>query len=222
MNHDHSWLDALTDGQMLREWSSLHAHFFFSLFYLFVLSMLLGLGLSLLVVLVGAPILLLALSSIRTLATFDHQLIASLLQREPKALREDIDMRGANFGERLGMLLGSGVTWRSLLYLTLKFFIGIGTIAAAWMLLPFMALEVLVLAPLTLSRRQLSVQLLHWLAVFAHEAPSLALAGERTQQPVRDKAKRDLRISRLETIEEEDDDRYILTDDGEVTMRKRR
>jgi hypothetical protein len=91
------------------------------------------------------------------------------------------------------------------------------------MLLPFMAFETLILGPLTINTGMVTFRLLHALAVFTHEGMAMLLPEEQ-ERPVREKDKRDLRVERLEIIEDYDDQpsgRYILTDDGEIEFKRR-
>jgi hypothetical protein len=223
--NERNWLDVLTDGQLVRDWLSLNTHIVFASAIWILLITLFGLGLGLAIVLIGLPLLLLTFASVRTWAALDHQMTAGLLNRSPADLHDDVDARGANFGERFGLYLGSGVTWRSLIYLALKIPMGTFAITTAWMLLPFIALEVLIMGPLGIDLHMITPRLTHWLALIAHELPSAVLARVPQSKPAAraEKSKNDLRISRLEAIDEEDDDvlpRYVLTDDGEIVRRR--
>ncbi|MDX2141101.1 MAG: sensor domain-containing protein [Chloroflexota bacterium] len=225
MNSDErNWLDVLSDGRLVRDWLSLNTHIVFASAIWGLLILLFSLGLGLALILIGLPILLLTFASVRTLAALDHQMTAGLLNRPAADLHDDVDPRGANFGERFGLYLGSGVTWRSLIYLALKIPLGTFTITAAWMLLPFIALEVLIMGPLGIDLHMITPRLTQWLALIAHELPSAVLAKVPQPRPAArsEKSKNDLRISRLETIEDEDDvlPRYVLTDDGEIVRRR--
>jgi hypothetical protein len=219
-----SWLDALTDGQWIRDWTSLNAHFVFGLFYWSVLWLLFGIGISLAFILVGIPLLLLAFHSMRTLAAIDHQAVAALLDRPARQLDDDLEAeRGGTIWRRFGHVLRSAQTWRSLIYVALKLPIGAVTLGAAWFLLPFMAFEMLILGPLTLSNGTITLRLLHALAIFSHEWPAMLLPETQQREP-REKSKRDLRVRRLEVIEDDEEvpgGRYILTDDGEVEYKQR-
>jgi hypothetical protein len=217
------WLDTLTDGQWVRDWTSLNANFIFGLFYWTTLIILFSLGLSLAVVIIGIPLLLLAFHSMRTLAALDHQVTAALLDRPPRTIEEDLDLEGTGLLERMRRVLGSARTWRSLIYLALKLPLGALTASVAWMLLPFMAFEALILGPLTINTGMVTFHLLHALAVFSHEGTAMLLPEEQ-ERPIREKGKRDLRVERLEAIEEYDDEpsgRYVLTDDGEIEFKRR-
>ncbi len=223
-NPPHHWLDALTDGQWVRDWTSLNANLVFGIFYWTALSVVFGLGISLAIVIIGIPLVLLAFHGARSLAALDHQVTAALLNRAPRIIEEDLDMAGSGLLGRLGMVLRSARTWRSLIYLALKLPLGALTASVAWTLLPFMAFEALILGPLTINTGMVTFRLLHALAVFAHEGSALLLP-ERQQRPSREKAKHDVRIERLEVIDDEEDaeppGRYVLTDDGEIEFKKR-
>ena len=72
MNTNRTWLDALTDGQIIRDWFSLIAHFalgvtYFS-FFTFAYTMSIGLSF----ILIGIPLLLFTLASTRAIAAMDQ------------------------------------------------------------------------------------------------------------------------------------------------------
>ncbi|MBA3873130.1 MAG: sensor domain-containing protein [Anaerolineae bacterium] len=210
MNENRSWLDAMTDGQIIRDWFSLIAHFALGMTYIsfFIFAYTMSIGLSF--ILIGIPLLLFTLASTRAIAAMDQRLFAGILDRPAPEFADDVDGRGANLGERLGMYLGSGTTWRSLVYLGLKFPVGIAALIAAMFILPFLGLEMLILGPLGIDMRLASVRLLHGVAVGLHKFPGLLLpTGKR---------KRDL--SRLENVETAEP-QYYLDDDGEIILRER-
>ncbi|MBL8163050.1 MAG: sensor domain-containing protein [Anaerolineae bacterium] len=209
-----SWLDALTDGQILRDWFSLLVHFVLGMtYFMFVIGGFATAG-GLSFILIGIPLLMFMLATTRTIAAMDRQIFGAILDEETPPVIEDLDMRGANLGERLGMLLGSSTTWRSILYILIKLPLGVGAFFASMLILPLLALEVLILGPLTIDMRLISVRLLHWLALAAHRFPGLLL-------PTTSKRKRD--ISRLESYREEQaEPEYYIDDDGELALRKRR
>lgn len=210
MNNDRTWLDALTDGQIIRDWFSLIAHFALGMTYISFFSFAYAMSISLSFVLIGIPLLLFTLASTRAIAAMDQRLFAAILDRSTPEFAEDVDVRGANFGERLGMYLGSWTTWRSLFYLALKFPVGIAALMAAMFILPFLGFEMLILGPLGIDMRLASVRLLHGVAVGMHKFPGILLpTGKR---------KRDL--SRLESVESVEP-QYYLDDDGEIVLRKR-
>lgn len=211
-----SWLDALTDGQILRDWLSLFGSMWFSLFYLVLILAGFATGIGLSIILIGLPLLLFVLAGTRTLAAMDRKLMAAIIgiDDEPDT-PDDIDPHGANLGERLGMYLGSGTTWRSLLYLALKIPISIIGFVISMVILVPLAIEVLILAPLTIDMRLFSVRLLHFCAVRLHKFNALALPSPKMKR----------RLSRLETVEEPavpPEPRYRLDDDGEIYMEKRK
>ncbi len=209
-NQPKNWLDVLSDGQLFRDWFSLIAHFFLGIAYLIFLSVGFTVALGSSVVLVGIPLLLFMLATTRVLARIDRQVMGALLDTPTAEVANDVDTRGANLGERLGMYLGSGATWRSMIYLLLKLPVGIMAFTAAWLILPLLILEVLILAPLTIDMRLISVRMLHWIAIGTHKFSGVLLpSGKR---------KRD--TSRLET-QEEADPRYFIDDDGEIAAYKR-
>lgn len=80
----------------------------------------LSLGIGLLIVWIGVPILLAVLAASWGLAIFERMLAISLLQEDvPPMSREE--EAGKSAWERLKAHLGNRVTWSSLLYLLLKF-----------------------------------------------------------------------------------------------------
>jgi len=210
MNNNRTWLDALTDGQIIRDWFSLIAHFALGITYVsfFIFAYTMSIGLSF--ILIGIPLLLFTLASTRAVAAMDQRLFAGILDRPAPEFTDDVDVRGANLGERMGMYLGSMTTWRSLVYLALKFPVGIAALMAAMFILPFLGFEMLILGPLGIDMRLATVRLLHGVAVGMHKFPGILLpTGKR---------KRDL--SRLETVETVEP-QYYLDDDGEIVLRKR-
>jgi hypothetical protein len=209
-----NWLDVLSDGQMFRDWFSLIAHFFLGIAYLTFLTAGFAVALGTSVILVGIPLLLFMLATTRVLARIDRQIMGALLDTRTAEVNDDVDARGANLGERLGMYLGSGTTWRSLIYLLLKFPIGMLTISAAFLILPLLALEVLILAPLTIDMRLISVRMLHWVAIGTHKFSGILLPTGNG------KHKRDTsHLERAERAEAEPD--YFIDDDGEIAAYKR-
>src|SRR5215213_124556 len=196
---DYSWLDALSDGKMFRHWLALFANFWFGLAYFIFIVAGFSLALSLSVVLIGIPLLLFMLATTRTLAALDRRLMAEILAVSPPADFDDVDVRGANLGERMGMYLGSMTTWRSLVYLALKFPVGIAALMAAMFILPFLGFEMLILGPLGIDMRLASVRLLHGVAVGMHKFPGILLPTA--------KRKRDL--SRLESVETVEPQYYL-------------
>ena len=213
MDSNRSWLDAVTDGQLIRDWFSLIAHFALGTTYIsfFIFAYAMSIGLSF--ILIGLPLLLFTLASTRSVAAMDQRLFAAILDRPVPEIANDVDARGANFGERMGMYLGSLTTWRSLVYLALKFPVGLAAFAASMFILPFLGFEMLILGPLGIDMRLASVRLLHAVAVGMHKFPGLLLPTT--------KRKRD--VSRLELVEaaEAYEPQYYLDDDGEIILRKR-
>ncbi|MEZ4668117.1 MAG: sensor domain-containing protein [Anaerolineae bacterium] len=212
--NDKTWLDALTDGQIIRDWVSLLTHFAAGTLYfsLIMAGYATSIGLSFIVI--GIPLLLFCLASTRALAAMDQRLFAALLDLPVPDIADDLDPRGANLFQRIGLYLTSGTTWRSLIYLLLKFPVGIGALMASMFILPFLAFEVLILGPLTIDMRLASVRLLHAIAIGSHKIPGLLLP--------RGKRKRNRDFNRLQTPEYEDElePEYYLDDDGEIVLRR--
>lgn len=218
---EHNWLDALSDGGVFRHWLALFGQFFLGMFYFTLLLAGYSASIGLSLILIGVPLLLFTLASTRTLADIDRRIMAAVLNLDIPRTENDLDLSGANLGERLGMLLGSGITWRSLLYLLIKMPVGIITFTASMILLPLMAVELLILAPLTIDLRLLTARMLRWLAVGSYRAVDWLLPVEERRP---EKSKR----SRLELVEEPDDEddeiepRYYIDSEGEIQTGSRR
>src|SRR5690606_10447778 len=108
-------------------------------------------------------------------------------------------------------------------YLLLKLPISIAAFFASLILLPLMAVELLILAPLTVDLHLLTARVLRWLALLSYRSVMWLLPSE---QRGRVKAKR----SRLELVDDYDDDfadeerdaRYYIDSEGEIQMASRR
>jgi hypothetical protein len=212
---DHSWLDVLTDGKMFRNWLALFANFWFSLAYFIFVVGGFALALSLSVVIIGIPLLLFMLATTRTIAALDRRLMAEILGVTPPTDFDDVDTRGANLGQRLGMYLGSMATWRSAAYLLVKFPLGIASLFASLLILVPLAVEVLLLAPLTIDLHMLTPRLMRFTAVLMYRVNNLFLPSG--------KAKRSrLELAEDEREEPEDEDRYYIDSEGEIASYKRR
>jgi hypothetical protein len=205
-DNSHDWLDVLTDGQILRDWLALVAHFGLGLVYFIFVIVGFVTAVSLIPVLVGIPLFLFMLGTIRTLAVIDRQLMASLLQIDLPTVVDEVDARGANLGSRLGFYLGSATTWRSLLYLAVRFGVGMVSLGVASLIWIPLAFEVLLLAPLTIDMHLVSVRLLHFTAVRLSKFGGFLLPTQKGK-----------RIGTLNRLALEDDEpRLYLTDDGEL------
>ncbi len=212
MNHD-NWLDALSDGKMFRHWLSLFVYFPFGFAYFIFLIGGFITAISLSIVLIGIPLLLFMLATSRTLATLDRRVMAAILDVDAPPDFDDVDTSGANLGERLGMYLGSGATWRSLIYLLLKFPLGMITFTISIFILFPLAIEVLLLAPLTIDLHLLTVRLMRWLALGLYRVNNLLLPSG--------KAKRASRTEAVAVADGEEEPRYYLDSDGEIAVAKR-
>lgn len=209
---NYNWLDALSDGKLIRSWLALFANFWFSLAYIIFIIGGFAIALSLSVVLIGIPLLLFMFASVRTLAALDRRLMAEMLGVTPPPDFDDVDTRGANLGERLGMYIGSWATWRSALYLLVKFPLGIASLIASLVILIPLAIEVLILAPLTIDLHMLTPRLMRFAALGLYRVNNLFLPSGKSKRP-----------SRLELVEEEagEEPRYYIDSEGEIAMYKR-
>lgn len=213
MSDNRTWSDALTDGQIIRDWFSLISQFVLGMTYISFFIFAYSTSISLIFILIGIPLLLFTLASTRAVAAMDQRMFAAILDEPVREFADDVDTRGANFGQRLGMYLGSWTTWRSLIYLAVKFPVGMVAFTAALFILPFLGFEMLFLGPLGIDMRLATPRLLHAVAVGLHKFPGMLLPTG--------KAKRD--FTRLQTDEsyERDEPQYYLDDDGEIAIRKR-
>lgn len=209
---DHAWLDTLSDGKLFRNWLALFANFWFALAYIIFLIGGFALALSLSVVLVGIPLLLFMLATTRHLAALDRRLMAEILGVTPPPDFDDVDTRGANLGERMGMYLGSWATWRSALYLLVKFPLSIASLIGAFVILIPLAIEVLILAPLTIDLHMFTPRLMRFTAFWLYRINNLFLPSGKSKRP-----------SRLELVEEEieEEPRYYIDSEGEIAAYKR-
>ncbi|HVU14867.1 MAG TPA: sensor domain-containing protein [Phototrophicaceae bacterium] len=210
--NNYTWLDALSDGKMLRSWLALFANFWFGLVYFCFIVAGFAVALSLSIVLIGVPLLLFMLSATRTLATLDRKVMAAILDVDAPPDFHDVDPRGANLGERLGLYLGSGATWRSALYLLAKLPIGLLALSISMLILLPLAVEVLILAPLTVDLHLITVRLMRWSSLGLYRLNNWLLPSGKLK-----------RRSRLERVEDEleDDPRYYVDSEGEVAVAKR-
>lgn len=209
---DHAWLDTLSDGKLFRSWLALFANFWFALAYLIFLIGGFALALSLSLVLIGIPLLLFMLATTRTLAALDRRLMAEILGVTPPADFDDVDTRGANLGERMGMYLGSMATWRSALYLLVKFPLGIASMIGAFAILIPLAIEVLILAPLTIDLHLFTPRLLRFTAFWLYRLNNFFLPSGKSKHS-----------SRLELVEDEleEEPHYYIDAEGEIAAYKR-
>lgn len=245
-NPRYDWLDVLSDGSIFRHMLALFIQPFWASLIVSVMAGMLATSISLIIILIGLPLFLFTLQGLRTLADLDRRLFATLLDISAPQAENDLDMTAANIGERLGMLLGSGITWRSAMYLALRMVMSFVGFAGLMVLLPFLALEMMILAPLGIDMRLLTPRLLHWLARVTYDAVAWVLptddagaaaeANTRTTvQPKRratgEKPKR-ARLdnddappvprqarARLEDAADDGREEYYLSEDGEIRKR---
>ncbi len=200
MSDNRTWSDALTDGQIIRDWFSLISQFVLGMTYISFFIFAYSTSISLIFILIGIPLLLFTLASTRAVAAMDQRMFAAILDEPVREFADDVDTRGANFGQRLGMYLGSWTTWRSLIYLAVKFPVGMVAFTAALFILPFLGFEMLFLGPLGIDMRLATPRLLHAVAVGLHKFPGMLLPTESYER---------------------DEPQYYLDDDGEIAIRKR-
>ena len=212
--NNYSWLDTLTDGKMFRSWLALFVNFWFGLAYFVLIVAGFALALSLSVVLIGIPLLLFMLATSRTLANLDRRVMSEILDVPAPPDFDDVNTTDANLGHRLGMYLGSGATWRSILYLLLKLPLGILTLNLSLLILVPLAFEVMILAPLTIDLHLITVRLMRWSSVGLYRLHNFFLPSG--------KAKR-ADTSRLERVEDETEEepRYYIDGEGEIAVAKR-
>lgn len=210
--NNYTWLDALSDGKMFRHWLALFADFWFGLAYFVFVVGGFSLAFSLSIVLIGIPLLLFMLGSVRVLAQLDRRVMAAILDVDAPPDFDAVDMRGANLGERLNLLLGSGSTWCSALYLLAKFPIGILSFTISLLILPALVLEVFLLAPLTIDRHLVTVRLIRFSAIRLYRINNLLLPSGKAKRTRRPEPDED---------EDEAEPRYYIDEEGEIAVAKR-
>ncbi len=136
-------MNGITSGQIYRSWFYLWINFFLSIMYFTFLATGFSLAGSLLIFVIGFPILLFMFAASRGLAAFDRQISAAVLNIEASPFVDNLDLRGMNFGSRLGATIASPTTWLSIAYLLLKFPLSIIGFTVVMAITPFLILEML-------------------------------------------------------------------------------
>lgn len=108
-----------------------------------------ALGLGLAITLIGIPLLVAFLFSVRALAALEGRLANVMLGAEIAPVSFASDAAAPGLFARVGALLRDGLTWRGLLYLALRLPIGIVTFTLAVTLLALAA--GLIITPLTMD-----------------------------------------------------------------------
>ncbi len=192
-------MNGVNNGLAIRAWFNLVLNFLLGLFYFIFLMTGFPIGIGLLVLIVGIPIIRFMLTASRELALFDRQLSARLLQA---------DMPRNYFS-------GAG----SVLYLFAKFPIGILSLVWAVLLTPLALLAFFLDSEAEAG--MMAGQLLTRLSV-ATSGLSLAPAEtENTTESVQDKPKRGAKAKRLGMSEEDSELVYYLGTDGEIQSRRK-
>ena len=134
----------------------------------------LSLGLSLLIVWVGIPILLFMLAAWWVLVAFERQLAIWLLHVDiPPMSRETVSGRSA--WVRLKAHLSNPVTWKGLAYLFARFPLGILSFVVAFILIALTG--VLVFAPLTYTNPEYQMYIFSWQIDTLNEAVICSILG---------------------------------------------
>ncbi len=221
MNDNSSWVDMLTDGRIWRSGFYLLWTFFSGIMYLPFLAWGFGTAFGLSFILIGIPLLVMMFAAVRGLAAFDRKIGGVFLDKDLAPLVNDIP-RGQSIIGRLGSQFASPMSWLSIVYLMTRFPAGIFSMIALPIITPLVFLELLILAPLGISRGMISMQILNGLATgIASFSNSLLPTASGESRP-REKMKSDTSwrdTSRLEIIDE-DDERYFIDDDGEIVSVK--
>jgi hypothetical protein len=217
MNETTSWVDVITDGRIWRSLLYLLWVFFSGTMYVSLLAAGFGTAIGLSFILIGIPLLVMAFAGARGLAVLDHKISGVFLNREMPPIVDDIP-RGQSIFRRLGSLLGSPMSWLSIVYLLTRFVGGMFAITVLPLIMPLLALEVLILAPLGITGGTIAMHIVHGLANGIAVFSSSLLPVERGEARPQEKAKRNL--SRLQVIDE-GDDQYYIDEEGEIVSRRR-
>ncbi|NWF71073.1 MAG: sensor domain-containing protein [Chloroflexi bacterium] len=222
-----SWIDLATDGRSYRSLLYLLWTFSTGFMYLPLLAAGFGMSFGLSFILIGLPLLVLMFAGSRGLADIDRKIGGVLLDKATLPLINDIPP-GQSVFTRLGAYLTSATTWLSIVYLLTRFAAGMLALAVFNVMLPLFLIEILILAPLGISRSGITVQVLNALAGSIHnfsasllptvkDTPRRRSASERAP---REKPKRD-DYERLQVIDE-DDPYYGFEDDEDILRGARR
>lgn len=200
----------LRDPRIYRDLLYLIVQFILGTLYFSILVAGYSLGLSLLILIIGLPILRLTNRAAAILATLDRRMNAAWFSPDGLAELETFDLQAAWQASRWGGLAGAG-------YLLGRFTLGIIAINVVGLLLPFLLIEMLLnLAGVRTGMLTANLQ----------RALALALAGvedapaadfDEVEKPKRKRGE----LLELEA-DDEDEEGYILTDDGEIAKVKRR
>lgn len=218
-------MEPLRSERIIRSWLYLFLNFVLGTVYFNLLLLLFSTAFSLMIILVGFPLLVFTLAVVRRLAMFNHDLSASLLDRPPVPYREELDLRGLNIWQQLAVYVSSPRTWLSTLYLFVQFPLGLLTFTAAMTLLPFAMIEA-VLWLVGINMGMVTGRLAQGVAIFSHMIGSALLNADEIRSvevAYRDRAavdfdkpKNEGRSSRLAMDDSGEQVAYVLSDDGEI------
>lgn len=220
-----SWTGSLSDGRVYRGALYLFIDWLLGMVYFTLLTVGLALGVSLLIVGVGIPILVMTLAGARYMAALDRQVARALLNVEVTPLQPALEEDDLSLGERLRTLLKSPFTWQSMVYLFFKLFLGVFEITAWSMVLPFYLLELMVNL-VGFKTGQISGRIMYGLGLALNTVAETMLASppEEAEKPKREpdadeKPKRTL--SDDDDYIEDNDFIYFIGDDGEIESTRR-
>lgn len=127
-----------------RSWLYLMLNFGLGITYFSALITGFALGFSLAIIWIGIPILALMFLFSRQLAAFDRWLAKSMIGLDAPPLDDDLGYKGMNPMRYVGANFTSASTWQRIVYLFLKFPLGIVSSMIGWMVFPFFLLEAFV------------------------------------------------------------------------------
>jgi hypothetical protein len=227
MNDNTSWVDVLTEGRIWRSLLYLLWTFATGMAYLPLLAGAFGTSFGLSFILIGIPLLVMSFAGARGLAALDRKIGGALLEKDLPPLVNDIT-RGQSIFGRLGSLMASPTSWLSIVYLLTRFPAGLFAITVLPMIMPLIALELLLLAPLGITRGTISMHIVNGLAsgiaMFSNSLLPVEQIDSGIQRRSQEKMKRETTqrdTSRLQIIDE-DDERYYIDDEGEIVEARRK
>jgi hypothetical protein len=215
--YENSWADMLTDGRIYRSLFYLFWSFFTGMMFVPMLIGAFSTSFALSLILIGIPLLVMSLAGVRGIAAFDRQIGAAMLQKDVVPVADDIE-RGESVFRRLGSYLSSPITWLSVVYMLVRFPVGIFSLIVALCMIPLVLLETVLLAPLGISRNMIAMHILNALASGIYGFSSSLLPTQREEpRPIR---RRDESVGHRLELQEEPS--YYIDDEGEIMPLKRK
>lgn len=222
-----SWTGSLSDGRVYRGGLYLFIDWLLGMVYFTLLTVGLALGVALLIVGVGIPILVLTLMGARYMAALDRQVARALLNVEVTPLQPGLDEDDLGLRERLSVLLKSAFTWQSMVYLFFKLFLGVFEITAWSMVLPFYLLELMV-NMVGIKTGQITGRIMYGLGLALNTVAETMLAAPPDMEAEKAKREPDADEKPKRTIYDDDDGPevdedfiYFIGDDGEIESTRR-